>query len=179
MSELKLELRMAFQKAGWTEEAVDLPRRVDYFAGLFSGSFAICAVAISESSSQVIGCWADLQGALAELRSDGHLSKSKDLYLLFVVDAVDEGTLGDLQNVLDDTRVCRKICLERSNRTLSETLADVPFFLTPGLTLPDAGESANLFAVSSGLPEPVQHDLERRSAQVILDRLVDGEYDVK
>ena len=178
MSEWKDEIRQAFEQARWEEQSVELPHKVESFAGLFSGSFAICAVASSQSSDQVIESWAELQGALAELKSDGSLAKSKDLYLLFVVESVEESTLGDLQNILDDTRVCRKICLERRSRNLAETLADVPFFTTPGLPPVDDNSTSEIFDAIMQLPEAIQSDLERRSADYILGKLVNGEYEV-
>ena len=178
MSEWKDEIQLAFEQAGWEEQSVELPHKVDSLAGLFSGSFAICAVASSQSSDQVIEYWADLQGALAELISDGSLAKSKDLYLLFIVDTVEESTLGDLQNILDDTRVCRKICLERRDRSLAETLADVPFFPTPGLPPADDDSTSVILDAVMHLPDAIQSDLERRSAEYILGRLVNGEYEV-
>ena len=113
MSEWRDELRTTFIDAGWKEQSVELLKNVDPFDGLFSGGFAICAIVSSQSSTQAINYWADIQRALAELRGNGSLAKSKDLYLLFLVEKVDESTLSDLQNILDDTHVCRKICLER------------------------------------------------------------------
>lgn len=178
MSEWEDEIRVAFEQAGWEKQSVELPHKVESFAGLFSGSFAICAVASSQSSDQVVETWADLQGALAELKSGGLLAKSKDLYLLFVVDSVEESTLGALQNILDDTRVCRKICLERRNRNIAETLADVPFFPTPGLPSVDDNSTSVIIDAEMHLPEAIQSDLERRSADYILRKLVNGEYEV-
>lgn len=165
-------------QAGWKEEAVELPRNVESFDGLFSGSFAICAIVSSQSSEQAIKFWADIQGTLAELRVNGTIAKSKDLYLLFLVETVDESTLSDLQNILDDARVCRKICLERRNRTLAETLDDVPFFLTPGLPPTEDDATSEIVDELSRLPELIQSDLERRGAVYILDKLVNGDYEV-
>ena len=178
MSDWRNELRVAFEQAGWEQDAIELPRHVESFDGMFSGSFATCAVVCSQSSDQAIRYWADIQGALAELRSDGSLTKSKDLYLLFLVETVEERTLGELQNILDNTRVCRKICLERRGRTLRETLADVPFFPTPGLPTADNDVIPEFFDILPSLPEIIQKDLERRSAEHILEKLVDGDYEV-
>ena len=178
MSEWRDDVRTTFEKAGWKEHVVELLRNVEPFDGLFFGGFAICAIVSSQSSSQAIMYWADIQGALAELRGSGSLAKSKDLYLLFLVEKVDESTLSKLQNILDDTHVCRKICLERRNRTLAETLDDVPFFLTPGLTPAEVDTTSKIVDVVSSLPELIQSDLERRSAEHILDKLVNGEYEV-
>ena len=178
MSLWRDEVRTMFETAGWKELPAELLRDVESFDGLYSGGFAICAIACSQSSSQAIKYWADIQSTLAELRGNNSLAKSKDLYILFIVEAVDESTLNDLQNILDDTRVCRKICLERRNRTLAETLDDLPFFSTPGLTLAEDDTTSRIVDVASGLPEPIQHDLERRSAKHILTKIVNGDYEV-
>lgn len=178
MSEWRDELRTTFERAGWKEETIELPRNVESFDGLFSGSFADCAIVCAQSSDQAIKDWAEVQGMLAELRVNGTLAKSKDLYLFFLVETVDESTLDDLQDILDDTRVCRKICLERRARTLEETLDDVPFFLTPGLPPSEDDTTVKIVDALSDLPEPILNDLERRSAEYILDRLVEGDYEV-
>ena len=178
MSEWRDELRATFEDAGWQEQSIELLQNVESFDGLFSGSFAICAIVSSQSSSQAIENWEDIQGALAELRGNGTLAKSKDLYILFIVETVDENALSDLQKILDNPRVCRKICLERRERTIAETLDDVPFFSTPGLPVAAEDAASELIDVLSVLPELIQSDLERRSAEHILNKLVNGKYEV-
>ena len=171
-------MRTTFEKAGWKEQVVELLQNMEPFDGLFSGGFAICAIVSSQSSSQAIKYWPDVQGALAELRGNGSLAKSKDLYLLFLVETIDESTLGDLQKILDEPRVCRKICLERRNRNLAETLDDVPFFLTPGLSPAKDDATLEIVDAVSDLSRLIQSDLERRSAEHILNKLVNGKYEV-
>lgn len=179
MSDQVPELRAAFTQAGWKgiewTPAVGTPV-VDC---LFFGGFATCAVVLAEATSDVTNSWTDVQGLLAQLRIEGLINKSKDLYLVFVVERVDEELTAELQRALDDTRVCRKICLERRGRSLRETLNDIPFFPTPGTSPPKealAGEEEELI---EGLPAKVRSDLQQRSPEQILTRLLDGEYEVK
>ena len=172
------KLRMCFEEAGWEARPEELLTDIKYFGGLFSGGFAICAVAICPSSDHAIECWSSLQGALTDLKVKGSIDKSKDLYLLFVVDLVNDDSLGKLHKILDDTRVCRKIVLNRRNRTLADTLDDVPFFRTPGVGRTDTIAISDDVDVVSGVSDTVKWDLERRSAEYILKKLMDGEYEV-
>lgn len=172
------ELRQLFIDAGWQDGCHKLSDDSSELHGLFSASFAVFAFAYSESSDSIVPNWSSMQGELAELRSKGILDKSKDIYLLFIVEAVEEDTLGELQSILDDTRVCRKICLERRGRSLSETLDDVPFFLTPGVPAIDERQTSPAIETFVELPINVQEALEKRSDRAILDALLAGEFDV-
>jgi hypothetical protein len=178
LSDQVSELRAAFIHAGW--------RRIDWTPavgapavdGLFFGGFATCAVVLAQAAPGVTNSWTDVQGQLAQLRIDGVIDKSKDLYLVFVVERVDEESTAELQRALDDTRVCRKICLERRGRSLRETLNDIPFFPTPGTSRPTEALPGEDEELIEGLPPKVRSDLQKRSPEQILTRLLDGEYEV-
>lgn len=178
MSDQVSELRAAFIHAGWRgiewAPAVGTPA-VD---GLFFGGFATCAVVLAQATPDVTNRWTEVQGLLAQLRIEGLIDKSKDLYLVFVVERVDEDSTAELQRALDDTRVCRKICLERRGRSLRETLNDIPFFPTPGTMPPKAELAGEDEELIEGLSPKVRSDLQKRSPEQILTRLLDGEYEV-
>lgn len=175
METVSSKLRDAFESNGWRWFELETSPEFD---GLFSGGFATCAVVLSESASDVVRRWADFQGALAHLKAEKRLDELKDLYLVFIVERVDEASLGSVQRVLDDTRVCRKIILERGRRSLADTLDDIPFFSTPGTKLPaDKGDVAQE-VTPKGISAEIRQDLERRSAQHILERLLSGGYEV-
>lgn len=163
-----------FSRNGWASIALDAVPRFD---GIFHGGFATCAVVLANESSRVVGDWADFQGALAQLRTAGRLDRQKDVYLVFVVDKIETSALGGIQQALDDTRVCRKIVLERKGRSIGDTLNDIPFFSTPGTERPageaDDGDLSSLREI----PAEARRDLERRSAEKVLERLIAGEYE--
>jgi hypothetical protein len=177
VSDSTQSLRAEFESAGWREESPRPEGSEPRFDGIFSGGFATCAVVLASSSVEVAKTWPDYQGILAQLKVDGSIARDKDLYLFFVVDSVDQPSLGGLQRALDDTRVCRKVCPERRGRSLRDTLNDIPFFSTPGTETKGGESSLEQAKLMEGLPEDVQRDLERKSAKRILASLIAGEYE--
>ena len=145
--------------------------------GLFSGAFATCAVVLSANASDAAATWLDAQGELVKLKTDHVIDGSKDLYLIFVVETVEDASAGKLQRALDDVRVCRKICLERRGRSFTEVLDDVPFFRTPGTIMPVEEERPDLESDLAGLSAQVRRDLDMRSPEQMLARLINGDYD--
>jgi hypothetical protein len=171
-------VRTEFLNAGWQELIRSAVTDGSPLHGLFVGGFAVCGVRIAESSAEVIEIWPQLQALMGELKTEERKNQERDYYLIFVVDRVDDTSLAALQRMLDDTRICRKICLELRGRTLGDTLRDdVPFFSTPGTTS-DVEVSLSEDAPLAGLSDRVQRDLELKSAERILDSLIQGEYEV-
>ena len=179
MADWRQAIRDEFRGVGWHELPMPMPKQAGgEFDGLFSGDFAVCAIRVAGSAREVVNIWLELQAALAEFKLERLIDSGKDLYLLFVIDQVDEGSLVDLQRVLDDTRVCRKICLERRGRTIKEMLQDILFFSTPRTTAREEESRQAADVRLEGIPERVQRDLERRSPERILEALIAGEYEV-
>lgn len=170
------ELQEAFLAAGWTEGNLKSDQ-VELFDGLFFGTYAICAVALAPSVEQILGCWSSLQGRLAELKVQNEQFRHKDIYLLLVVETVNDELIGELQRILDDTRVCRKICLEKRQRSITETLQDVPFFPTPGTLRASEVPQDEMLENEIALRDDIRTDLEKRGAERILDKLLNGQYE--
>src|SRR5262249_53977618 len=146
--------------------------------GLFSGGHAVCAVRIGETSTEVTEIWPELQALIADIRTNEPREQERDYYLIFIVDRIAEGSLAAMQRMLDDTRVCRKMCLELRDRTLGDTLRDdLPFFSTPA-TEPLVPEPVIEAPTLSGIPLQVQRDLELKSADRILESIIAGIYGV-
>ena len=64
---------------------------------------------------------------LGRLRDKKDVGMKKDLYLVFFIREFDAKEIQDLRDVINDTHVCRKICLELNGHSLKETLNDIPF----------------------------------------------------
>jgi hypothetical protein len=170
-------VRTEFLNAGW-QELIRSAVTEGWLHGLFVGGFAVCGVRIAQSSAEVTEVWPELQALMGELKTEERKDQERDYYLIFVVNRVDDTSLAALQRMLDDTRICRKICLELRGRTLGDTFRDdVPFFSTPG-TKSDVGEAFTEDSPLAGIPDTVQRDLELKSAERILDSLIGGEYEV-
>jgi hypothetical protein len=170
------DVRRAFVGAGWQElqQPVATEGRLH---GLFAGGFAVCGVRVLDSSAEVSVVWPDLQSVMAELKTVELRDSARDYYLIFVVSEIDDASLAALQAVLDDPRVCRKICLDLRGRSIGEALLeDIPFLSTPGITQ-DAGTPEFADILLEGIPEAVQRDLEFKSAERIFEALVSGVYE--
>jgi hypothetical protein len=170
-------LRTEFLDAGWREliRPVVTEGRLH---GLFVGGFAVCGVRVAESSVEVTEAWPELQAFMAELKAEDLKDQERDYYLIFLVSRIDDASLAALQRLLDDTRVCRKICLELRGRTLGDTLReDLPFFSTPG-TMASVDETIIEEPTLTGIPAQVRRDLELKSAERILESLIAGAYEV-
>lgn len=176
MSDSKAELRRAFLDAGW--DALDSNNEPEdpAFHGLFVGGFATCAVVLAEGVSAVARNWRDMQGVLVQLRSERMVDPAKDLYLIFVVEQIENEMIDELQPVLDDNRVCRKICVERRGRSVREALEDISFFPTPATVASEEPKFPENDSVVEELPPKVRVDLERRAPEQIVERLLDGRY---
>lgn len=176
MSDFGTELRQAFLGAGW--EVLDSNQEPDHPAinGFFVGGFATCALVLARDVSTVAENWRDVQGVLVQLLSERVIDSAKDLYLIFVVEQIENESTAELQRALDDNRVCRKICVERRGRSARETLEDISFFSTPATVGPGEPKVPAVHAVIEGLPQKVLVDLERRAPEQIVERLLKGEY---
>ncbi len=177
MSSSAADLSRAFLDAGWQPVDCEKVPGPPVIHGVFFGGFATCAVVLSESAADVTSIWRNVQGVLAELRSDKVIDGSKDLYLIFVVETIEDDSTAELQRALDDVRVCRKICLERRGRLLSEVLDDIPFFRTPGAAPPAKARPVDPGNVIAGLSSKVRGDLDMRSPEQVVRRLINGEYE--
>lgn len=178
---IKQQVSNVFREDGW--QALPLSEDAQK-AGLLAAhvcSFAAAGVVVAEDVDQVLVSWADCQGEVAKFREDEMVGHKKDLYLIFVVPSIDQSKLAALQIILDDTHVCRKICLERAGRSFEETLPDSGLLRrykhakTAGASIPDAVKEL----VAKGLSEQLLKDLTTRSARAVLDNLRDGKYAVE
>ena len=177
MSTSAAELSRAFLEAGWQPVDREKAPGPPLIHGIFFGEFATCAVVLSESATDATSSWRNVQGVLAELRSDQVIDGSRDLYLIFVVETIEDDSTAEVQRALDDVRVCRKICLERRGRLLSEVLDDIPFFRTPSAAAPAKAGTVDPESVIAGLSSKVRGDLDMRSPEQVVRRLIDGEYE--
>ena len=176
MVDRKPELRTAFLGGGWKEVGVDPTSTGVEFDVLMSVEYATCAAVVTASGAEAVALWAETQAALAQLRIDGVLNPKLDLYLVFLVERLADSEIQGLQLVLDDTRVCRKICVELGDRSITEALDDIPFFATAKTRTGEDGFVRALPAAFEVIPDEVQHDLVLRSADTILNKLLAGEY---
>ena len=178
MKDNKEEISSVFKKAEWKEITLSHDMEKAGLNGIFVSGYAAVGVVIAGSTSDVVSCWTDCQLQMSDLRENKAVGMEKDLYLIFIVLDIDVSELSGLQTIVNDTHVCRKICIERKGRTLEETLMDTPFLkvvVQPKKTarkVPDAGVVLSEY----GMPHYLLKDLSSRSPVAILDRFLAGEY---
>src|SRR5258707_295765 len=124
MTDESEELTRLFASAGWAA----LPTKESLihlgFTGVYVSTYAAVGVLILPSSEKVVTHWTDYQEAMIQIRKEDSVGSEKDLYLLFIVQWIDANDASRLQEILDDTHVCRKLLIERKERALSEALYD-------------------------------------------------------
>jgi len=148
------------------------------FAGIYISAYAVIGILVLPSSQEVINRWADSQEAMLGLRKLKEVGTERDLYLIFLVPTVEREHAAQLQAILDDTYVCRKMILERKARNLKETLADSPFLGLGEASTGGRTEQGQLVEDlrSRTLPVLLLQDLACRSARFVLSRTIAGKY---
>ncbi len=167
-----------FKEAGWGGISLSDTMKQAGLGGIFVSSYAAVGVVIAESTNYVLANWIECQLQMSDLRANKDVGEKKDLYLLLIVSDIDESMLPDLQTVVNDTHVCRKICVERKERALEEVLMDTPFLKVVGHEEEKEGQMPGVAAdlASHGMPHQLLEDLARRSSKKILERLLAGKY---
>jgi hypothetical protein len=172
------QIRHFFETSGWTE----IPPIEDLTEcgkmAIYTCEYATVGIVMAPKEGKIIECWADCQVRMSDLRKNPKVGTKKDLYLIFIVEHIDENARLPLQMVTNDTHVCRKICIERSGRMLDEALMDIPFLKI------EEQKGERYSEIKSILPEfggrkfskQLLKDLATRSANTILDRLLTGKY---
>jgi hypothetical protein len=178
MSQETEELTAVFTTQNWTA----LPMTGSFveldFAGVFISAYAAIGILDLQNSQEVVGRWADSQEAMLGLRKLKEVGAERDLYLIFLVPTVERESAAQLQSILNDTYVCRKMILEKRARSLKETLGDSPFLGIGGAGIKSGNESSGPGEDLGSRTLPIQllQDLACRSARFVLSRAIAGKY---
>jgi hypothetical protein len=130
---------------------------------------AVVGFIIAADSAAAHDRWAAAQAALDELRQSAE-HRMKDFYLVFVVHALTKYRLQDLERLLDNPYVCRKLLVEIGDRSVKEALAELGLVLaidTPSATLrPVIGSDVD------GVSAELIDKLARQSPPAVADWLL-------
>ena len=173
------QIALAFKEAEWEEVPLSHDMEKAGLNGIFVSGYAAVGVVIAGSTSNVVSCWIDCQLQMSDLRKNKAVGMEKDLYLIFIVLDIDVSELSGLQTIVNDTHVCRKICIERKGRTLEETLMDTPFLKLVAQQERKDSQVPNAIAElpkKHGMSRRLLDDLSSRSAGAILEKLLSGAY---
>ena len=164
-------IQETFERYGWTSLQL---HGSEVLQAVFVSSYATAGILIADGVDQVLQTWEAAQENLRELRIGDPALREKDAYLVIVVPRVDVQA-DSLREVLDNTYVCRKICVEFDGKTTEEALKELPFFSV--VTNNDRSRiEAEIRTSSQDLPEQLLQDLRKASAEVVLDGLLQGKY---
>lgn len=171
MDEL-IPVESKFLADGWTsrpkEEIVPLN-------AVFDSNYEIVGVLVAGTLEILFEKWGACQDKMSEL-GDSERQAQRDLYLVFIVPKI-EDRFDKVAEVLSNSHVCRKICLETNDGKLESGLADLPFFKNK-LATPDS-ETDLLDPVIDSiakLSSDLREDLSKRDKEIVLEKLIAGNY---
>lgn len=167
----KSQLQEVFSSKAWDAKSLPSDSKLD---GLYESQFVIVGVMLCGDVNQIMELWPAGQGDLAALQLG---DAPKDLYLVFVVNNIDDDELSGIQAVIDDTQVCRKICIELAGRELNEGLLELSLFQQPEQVRKEKIVELGYSDGKALLTESILADLASRSAGKILDQLLDEGYE--
>jgi len=142
---------------------------------LFESGFAGLGVFLAQDAKDALKNWPDLQSAVAKARTLRPRGRLKDWYLVFIIPEIKTADGSAIQDIINDTHVCRKIVLERKGRPLAEVISEIPFFGLGKDAVIDTSEEAVELS-TPGLPANLLVDLAKRSPAEIIKRSLQGKY---
>ena len=164
-------ISQTFENAGWT--TVELPDK-KHLQAAFANSYALVGILIAADVEQVLRMWEGAQEEVRELKTSTPALRDNDAYLAIIVPNIDTQT-DRLNEVLDNTYVCRKVCVEIDGKTIEQALNELPFFaLSSGND--NIPIEADFEQLGHGLSEALLQDLRKASADTLLQNLLDGKY---
>lgn len=164
-------IQETFERAGWA--AIPL-RGLEALQAAFKSSYATAGILISDGVDQILETWESAQEMLRELRNSDPNLRDNDAYLVMVVPRVDVRA-DSLREVLNNTDVCRKVCVEIDGRTVEKALEELPFFAV-ATTNDKSTLEAEIGTSTRDMPEQLLEDLSKASAEVVLEGLLQEKY---
>lgn len=150
--------------------------KVQGFSAIFESVYAVAGIAVLPNIKQAVSSWTEFQGLMLNYRNQPEGNTKKDLYLIFIVPFIDSSQLATIETMINDTHVCRKICIEQKGRSLNEALNDCGFITTIHSVLDSSERNLSNQASNQGLSEEILNDLRTRSEKTIFEKLLDNSY---
>lgn len=142
---------------------------------VFDSNYEIVGVLMANTLDTFLEKWGVCQDKMSEL-GDPERQAQRDLYLIFIVPKI-EDRFDEVAEVLSNSHVCRKICLETYDDSLESGLADLPFFKNR-LAGPDSEIDVLDPVIDSiaKLSSDLREDLSKRDKEIVLEKLIAGDY---
>lgn len=167
-----IPIEAKFAADGWIsrpkEEVVPLD-------AVFESNYEIVGVLVANTLDTLLETWGSCQDKMSDLE-ESELPAQRDLYLIFVVPKI-EDRFEKIAEILSNSHVCRKICLERNNESFESSLENLPFFKNK-LASPDSDTDSLDPVIDSiaTLSSDLREDLSKRDKEIVLEKLIAGEY---
>ena len=170
------EIADVLRKQGWQEVPLSDEAKRSGLALICISPFAALGLALFNSAGEIKSKWAECQDHMSRLRRDEAVGKTRDLYLVFVAQNGDASAEAQLQPILGDTHVCRKLYIVSNGQPIGEMIQNIPCLrATPQTTDSSAGKIIPLLE-SLNLHGDLKRDLASRSPARILEKLLAGKY---
>lgn len=159
------DLDALFTAAGWislSTESCD---------GLFCRRDSVVGILLAETPPDAAARAGGAQAELRERRNDRH-NHYKDFYLVFIVRRFADDDLYDLERNIDDPHVCRKLLVERRDRTLADAIAELGLFLPLDSV---SNRHASHAAPTESLSSEAWTLLRENGVAAIVNQLIDEE----
>ena len=149
------------------------------FSAICESVYAVIGIILSPEVNNIISGWTELQGYMLKFQEVAKGKLRKDLYLVFIVPHIDSSQLHSIEAIINDTHVCRKICIEQRERSIKEALNDCGLIATDldvvkPKTLESIGQDGN-----QEISKEILNDLRTRSEKTIFEKLLDNGYESK
>jgi hypothetical protein len=147
---------------------------------VFENKYAVAGMVFAENVDEVEKVWISCQNYMSMLCADGIISSSaKDIYLIFFISCLDPDATSRLRQIIDNTYVCRKICVENGCSGIKELFRSVPLIKLISSEEKQINTSFehNPIIDDVDLSDRIMDDLYKRSAEAIIKKLMNGEYD--
>lgn len=169
-------LEIVLKSTGWTKVQLTSEAEKIGLTTMFEAVYAIAGICLAPTVKEVVECWADCQSYMQDFKNTDSEKSRKDLYLILIVPTISPDELSKIEQIINDTHICRKICIELRGRSLLEALSDCGLITIgvkdTGIDIPDI----ILKVAGKQLPREALHDLATRSPKTIFDKLLNNAY---
>ncbi len=145
---------------------------------VFYNDYAVAGIVFFDESNIVNSVWTEYQSYMAKLRSIDQVGMFKDMYLIFFVSEIKTEDISKIKSIENNTYVCRKICVEFNGNSIEELLAKIPLLTLADKIVIESGSSKKMYNAEQNniLNKHIMDDLLKRSAEKILDYIMEGGY---
>jgi hypothetical protein len=167
-----IPIESKFLANGWSSRPKE---EIAPLNAVFDSNYEIVGLLIANTLDTFLEKWGVCQDKMREL-GDPERQAQRDLYLIVIIPQI-EDRFDKVAEVLSNSHVCRKICLETHDGNLESSLADLPFFKNKLAETDSETDVLDPVIDSiSKLSSDLREDLSKRDKEIVLEKLIAGDY---